>query len=98
MVAAERGDRSPCPGIDRIHPGDGDRAPRARQHRPRGVEQGRGWQAGGVGGLWYLPGADLLGTDGEGAVDASHPNDLGFMRQADAFEPVLRAALDAAAR
>jgi hypothetical protein len=55
-------------------------------------------EAGGVGGLWYLPGADLLGTDGEGAVDASHPNDLGFMRQADAFEPVLRAALDAAAR
>jgi hypothetical protein len=47
----------------------------------------------GVGGLFYLPGDGLLGDDGEGAVDASHPTDLGFMRQADAFEPVLREAL-----
>jgi hypothetical protein len=47
----------------------------------------------GVRGLFYLPGDDLLGADAEGAVDASHPNDLGFMRQADAFEPVLRQAL-----
>jgi hypothetical protein len=29
----------------------------------------------------------------EGATDASHASDLGFMRQADIFEPVLRAAL-----
>jgi hypothetical protein len=43
--------------------------------------------------LYYLPGDNLLGQDGEGATDASHPNDLGFMRQADAFEPVLRKAL-----
>jgi lysophospholipase L1-like esterase len=43
--------------------------------------------------LFYLPGNDLLGDDSEGATDASHPNDLGFMRQADAFEPVLRKAL-----
>ena len=28
--------------------------------------------------------ANLLGDDGEGAVDSSHPNDLGFMRQANA--------------
>lgn len=55
-------------------------------------------EAAGVGGLWYVPGDGLLGTDGEGAVDASHPNDLGFMRQADAFEPILRAALGAAER
>jgi lysophospholipase L1-like esterase len=47
----------------------------------------------GVANLHYLPGDDLLGDDAEGTVDASHPNDLGFMRQADAFEPVLRAAL-----
>jgi hypothetical protein len=47
----------------------------------------------GVGGLFYLQGDGLLGDDGEGAVDASHPTDLGFMRQADAFEPVLREAL-----
>ena len=29
----------------------------------------------------------------EGATDASHASDLGFMRQADIFEPVLRTAL-----
>jgi hypothetical protein len=35
----------------------------------------------------------MLGDDAEGATDGSHPSDLGFMRQADAFEPVLRQAL-----
>jgi hypothetical protein len=49
----------------------------------------------GVTNLHYIPGDDLLGDDAEGTVDASHPNDLGFMRQADAFEPVLRAVLQA---
>lgn len=39
--------------------------------------------------LHYLKGADLLGEDGEGTVDSSHPTDLGFMRQADAFAKVL---------
>lgn len=43
--------------------------------------------------LHYIPGDALYGTDSEGATDASHANDLGFMRQADIFEPVLRAAL-----
>jgi hypothetical protein len=57
-----------------------------------------GLEAAGVGRLWYVPGDGLLGADGEGAVDASHPNDLGFMRQADALEPTLRAALDATER
>jgi lysophospholipase L1-like esterase len=47
----------------------------------------------GVKGLFYLGGDDLLGHDDEGATDGSHPNDLGFVRQADAFEPILRAAL-----
>lgn len=51
----------------------------------------------GVTGLHYIPGDDLLGSDAEGTVDASHPTDLGFMRQADVFEPVLRRALGAAA-
>ena len=46
--------------------------------------------------LFYIPGDTLYGTDGEGATDASHASDLGFMRQADAFEPVLRKALGAA--
>lgn len=41
----------------------------------------------------YLEGDLLLGLDGDGAVDASHPNDLGFFRQADAFEPYLRELL-----
>jgi lysophospholipase L1-like esterase len=40
--------------------------------------------------LTYIEGERLLGNDGEGAVDGSHPTDLGFMRMADAFEPVLR--------
>ena len=39
--------------------------------------------------LHYLPGDSLLGQDGEGTVDSSHPNDLGFMRQADAHAKVL---------
>ena len=40
-------------------------------------------------------GVVAIGDDAEGTVDASHPTDLGFMRQADAFEPVLRAVLQA---
>jgi lysophospholipase L1-like esterase len=38
-------------------------------------------------------GADLIGSDGEGTVDGSHPNDLGMMRYADALEPDLRRLL-----
>ncbi|MCB1092456.1 MAG: hypothetical protein KDL87_13045, partial [Verrucomicrobiae bacterium] len=51
--------------------------------------------ASGVKHLHYLEGADLLGNDDEGTTDGSHPNDLGFVRQSDAFEPVLRKALGA---
>ena len=47
----------------------------------------------GVSNLYYIPGDALYGTDSEGATDASHANDLGFMRQADVFEPFLRKAL-----
>jgi hypothetical protein len=43
----------------------------------------------GVTGLQYLGGEGLLGSDGDGTTDSSHPNDLGFARQADAFEPFL---------
>lgn len=53
-------------------------------------------KAQGVKGLFYLEGNNLLGNDSEGATDASHPNDLGFMRQAEAFEPVIRKALSVA--
>ena len=47
----------------------------------------------GVKNLFYIPGDALYGTDTEGATDASHANDLGFMRQAEIFEPVLRRGL-----
>ena len=47
----------------------------------------------GVKHLFYLDGDHLLGLDGEAATDGSHPNDLGMVRYADAYEPVLRAML-----
>lgn len=50
-------------------------------------------QAAGVKNLHYIKGDTLYGDDTEGATDASHASDLGFMRQADQFEPVLRKAL-----
>ena len=43
--------------------------------------------------IYYIEGDKLYGEDTEGATDASHANDLGFMRQAEIFEPVLRKAL-----
>jgi len=49
--------------------------------------------AAGVKGLHYIPGEPLIGTDGEGTVDGSHPTDLGFLRQAEAMEPVLKPLL-----
>lgn len=47
----------------------------------------------GVKNLYYLEGDNLLGDDFEGTVDSSHPTDLGFFRQADAFEKALRPIL-----
>ncbi len=47
----------------------------------------------GIANLYYIPGDALLGDDAEGATDGSHPNDLGFMRQAAVFEPILRPLL-----
>ncbi|MEK9604112.1 MAG: SGNH/GDSL hydrolase family protein [Flavobacteriaceae bacterium] len=47
----------------------------------------------GIDKLYYLDGDHLLGDDGEAATDGSHPNDLGMMRYADAYEPVLRTML-----
>jgi hypothetical protein len=49
------------------------------------AENPKGWH--------YIEGAALLGSDDEATVDSSHPTDLGFVRQADAMEPVLRKAL-----
>ncbi len=47
----------------------------------------------GIAGLHYIPGDKLYGDDTEGATDASHASDLGFLRQAEIFEPVLRKSL-----
>lgn len=49
----------------------------------------------GVKKLFYVEGDNLLGDDGDGATDGSHPNDLGFVRQADVMEPIIREALAA---
>ena len=46
-------------------------------------------QKAGVTQLYYIPGEHLFGDDGEGSTDGSHPNDLGFMRQAEIFARVL---------
>jgi lysophospholipase L1-like esterase len=43
--------------------------------------------------LFYVPGSKLIGADGEGTVDGTHPTDLGFMRMAEGIEPSLRHAL-----
>ncbi len=47
----------------------------------------------GVPHLHYLPGQHLIGDDGEGTVDGSHPTDLGFYRQAEAMHKVLEPLL-----
>lgn len=46
--------------------------------------------------LFYVRGNKLVGADGLATVDGIHPTDLGFMRMADAMEPVLKRALRAA--
>jgi len=50
-------------------------------------------KAAGVKNLHYLSGASLLGSDGEATTDGSHPNDLGMVRYADAYEPILKKLL-----
>lgn len=42
-----------------------------------------------VEGIYYLEGDRLLCSDGDGTVDGSHPTDLGFRQQADAFKEVI---------
>jgi hypothetical protein len=39
--------------------------------------------------LYYIAAGNLLGDDNEGTVDSSHPTDLGFVRQAQAFRQVI---------
>lgn len=52
-------------------------------------------KSGGDANLYYIAGEDLIGDDGEGTVDSSHPTDLGFVRQSEAFLRVLRPILRA---
>ncbi|MBZ2184071.1 MAG: SGNH/GDSL hydrolase family protein [Bryobacter sp.] len=52
-----------------------------------------GFKKQGLKNISYLPAAGLLGRDGEATIDSSHPTDLGYVRQADAFERVLRRIL-----
>ena len=47
----------------------------------------------GDGNIHYLEGEHLLGDDGEGTVDSSHPTDLGFVRQSEAFSTILKPIL-----
>ncbi len=49
-------------------------------------------QAEGMSGLHYLPHTAQAGVE-EGLVDGSHPSDLGMMRQAEAFVPIIREVL-----
>ncbi len=53
-------------------------------------------QQSGMKNLFYIEGDSLLGQDREDTSDSSHPTDLGFWRQAERLEPVLRAGLAAA--
>lgn len=67
---------------------DGHAARRAALRKAHAALLGEG-----VKGLGYLEGEALLGDDGEAATDGSHPNDLGMVRYADAYEKELRKLL-----
>lgn len=65
----------------------------AAQHKATNKALARAFkdlQAAGVKDLHYIRSRNLIGTDGEGTVDGSHPTDLGFMRMADLLEKTLR--------
>jgi GDSL-like Lipase/Acylhydrolase family/N-terminus of Esterase_SGNH_hydro-type len=47
----------------------------------------------GIRNLYYQIAEGELGSDGEGTVDGTHPTDLGFMRQSDIYELVLKSIL-----
>lgn len=52
----------------------------------------------GIRNLHCIDGAQLLCNDDEATTHGFHPNDLGFRRQTEAFEPILREALELPAR
>lgn len=70
------------------------RATRTRENRAALKEAFKQLRANGVEGISYLDGDLLLGDETEATVDGSHPNDLGFHRQANAMEPAIRELLD----
>jgi hypothetical protein len=43
--------------------------------------------------LHYQVGEGQLGFDGEGTVDGTHPTDLGFWRQAQVYQPLIKTVL-----
>lgn len=47
-------------------------------------------KAEGLTNLHHVPGANLLGDDGEGTVDGIHPTDVGFLRIAQTLKNVLK--------
>ena len=68
-------------------------APGMAGYEEKNVELKAAWQRlrkAGVRGLFYVPGAKLLGSDNFGTVDGTHPTDVGFMRIAKALESVVR--------
>lgn len=70
--------------------------PRLAQHEQRRKalrEAFKSLQTAGTNDLHLLAGDGLLGSDGEGATDGSHPNDLGMVRQAKAVATAIRPLL-----
>ena len=51
--------------------------------------------AGGTRNLHYQIAEGQLGFDGEGTVDGVHPTDLGFYRQANAYQPLIESITQA---
>lgn len=49
----------------------------------------------GVASLHYQEGDKFMGDDGDATVDGSHPTDLGFVRQSDVMQPLLKFVLPA---
>lgn len=73
-----------------LYPGKQQRHKQSRKALREGYDR---LKAAGVEHLHYLPGDELLGADGEDTVDSSHPTDLGFLRQAVAFEAAIKPLL-----
>ncbi|MDO4570911.1 MAG: SGNH/GDSL hydrolase family protein [Planctomycetia bacterium] len=81
---------------DRVFPCSWTQPGRAQFHRDNHAALKKVYEnllADGVTNLFYILGEALLPPDGEGTADNSHPNDYGFVYQANAMEPTLRKAL-----